>query len=127
MQPSFAQFLPVALMIGVTAAFVVYLSSTLSANYPWAGAVWLVFISWALYFMAGAKVSRIHKYAIGLTGGIVAGWLTLAVLSWFTALFGPTLGLPIMLTRMGMVSYRKDTLVELFYLFVENHIIIKDI
>ncbi|HEY4525169.1 MAG TPA: DUF1097 domain-containing protein [Candidatus Paceibacterota bacterium] len=95
MQPSFAKFLPVALMIGASAGLVVYLSATLSSSYPWAGAVWLIFISWALYFMAGAKASRMHKYALGLTGGIVAGWLTLAALSYVSSVVGSTWGLPV--------------------------------
>ena len=94
MQPSFAKFFPAALMIGVVAALVVYASGALGATYPWAGAVWLIFISWALYFMAGAKVSRIHKYAIGLTGGLVFGWLTLAIMPFFSSIFGATWGLP---------------------------------
>lgn len=81
-------------MIGAVAALVVYFSGALSATYPWAGAVWLVFISWALYFMAGAKVSRIHKYVLGLTGGIVAGWLVLYVLEYMTGVFGTTWALP---------------------------------
>lgn len=93
-QPSVVEFLPVALMIGVAAALVVWGSSTLSANYSWMGAVWVVFISWALYFMAGAKISRAHKYALGLIGGVFFGWLTLFLVSYLTALVGSTWGLP---------------------------------
>src|SRR3989344_1042647 len=95
MQPSFAKFFPAALMIAVVAALAVYASGALGATYPWAGAVWLIFISWALYFMAGAKASRMHKYALGLTGGIVAGWLTLAALSYVSSVVGSTWGLPV--------------------------------
>src|SRR3989338_529591 len=94
MQPTFGNYLPVALFVGVVAALVVYASSALGASYPWAGAVWLVFISWALYFMAGAKTSRIHKYILGLTGGVVFGWLVIAALPYFTGVFGGTWGLP---------------------------------
>ncbi|HEY4522694.1 MAG TPA: DUF1097 domain-containing protein [Candidatus Paceibacterota bacterium] len=95
MQPTFGNYLPVALFVGVVAALVVYASSALGASYPWAGAVWIVFISWALYFMAGAKASRIHKYVLGLVGGVFAAWLTLALVSFVTGIVGPTLGLPV--------------------------------
>lgn len=94
-QVGFWKFLPVALMIGVAAGLVVYASSALSASYPWAGVIWPIFIGWALYFMAGAKVSRMHKYILGLTGGVVYGWLVLFVLGFFTNIFGATLALPI--------------------------------
>lgn len=94
-QPSFSKFLPIALMIGVAAAAVVYISSAVSATYPWAGAVWIVFISWAMYFMAGAKISRMHKYALGLLGGVVFGWITLWLIPIFTSVVGSTWGLPV--------------------------------
>ena len=89
-QPSFGKFLPVAVMIGVAAALVVYLSVNVFASmYPWAGAVWVIFISWALYFMAGAKVSRIPKYVLGLVGGVVFGLVTLMLMS---NVFAPMVG-----------------------------------
>lgn len=94
-QPSFAKFFPVALMIGAAAAIVVYLSGLAGQTYPWAGAVWLIFVTWALYFMAGAKASRAHKYIFATTGGIIAGWITLVVLSSVSSIVGSTLGLPV--------------------------------
>lgn len=95
MQPSFGNYLPVALFVGLVAALLVYASSAFGATYPWAGAVWIIFISWALYFMAGAKASRIHKYVLGLVGGVFAGWLTLALVSFTSGIVGATLGLPV--------------------------------
>lgn len=94
-QPTFKEWLPVALMVAAAAGIVVYLStSVFAAIYPWAGAVWVIFISWGLYFMAGAKVSRIHKYIFGLTGGVIFGWLTIIVSGILTDILGASLGLP---------------------------------
>ena len=94
-QPTFKQWLPVSLMVATAAAIVVYLSTgVFGAMYPWAGAVWVIFISWGLYFMAGAKVSRMHKYIFGLTGGVVFGWLTIIVSGILTGILGSTFGLP---------------------------------
>ncbi|OGZ04746.1 MAG: hypothetical protein A2648_02805 [Candidatus Lloydbacteria bacterium RIFCSPHIGHO2_01_FULL_41_20] len=86
---TFTKFLPVAILIGILAALSIILSSW--SGYP----VWPVFISWGLYFVAGAKPSRIHKEVIGLTGGIIFGYLTLAVVPTYTSLFGSFWGLPL--------------------------------
>ncbi|MBI2038893.1 MAG: DUF1097 domain-containing protein [Candidatus Niyogibacteria bacterium] len=97
MQPSFNKWLPIALMIGVLAGFSVWLTvGWLSVNIAgWLGAVWALFISWGLYFAGGAKLSRLHKYFFGLTGGIVFGWLTLLVYGWILAYVGDPWALPL--------------------------------
>ncbi|MBI1957139.1 MAG: DUF1097 domain-containing protein [Candidatus Niyogibacteria bacterium] len=97
MQPPFGKWLPIALMIGVLAGISVWLTTGwLAVNVaPWLGAVWVVFISWGLYFAGGAKLSRFHKYFFGLTGGIVLGWLTLLVYGWIKAYLGDPLALPV--------------------------------
>lgn len=93
-QPTFTQFLPVALMVSFCAALVVYLSTQVFGSmYAWSGAVWVIFISWGMYFMAGAKVSRIHKYIFGLTGGVVLGWLTLLLMGFMSGIVGDSFGL----------------------------------
>lgn len=84
------QFLPVCLMIAVVAAIYVWVAQVLKVS-----ALWVPFISWPLYFIAGAKPSRLHKQIIGLTGGMIFGFLTLVVVVPFTKLFGATLGLPL--------------------------------
>ena len=84
------QFLPVAIVIAVVAAIYI-----LVVQYLKVSAIWVPFISWPLYFIAGAKPSRIHKEIIGLTGGILFGYLTLIVVVPFTNLFGSVLGLPL--------------------------------
>lgn len=84
------QFLPVVLMIAIVAALYV-----LVAQYFKVSALWVPFISWPLYFIAGAKPSRLHKEVIGLTGGMIFGYLTLVVAVPFTNLFGSVLGLPL--------------------------------
>jgi len=87
---SFKKFLPVALMVGLVAAVFV-----LAANALKISAIWVPFISWPLYFIAGSKPSRLHKEIIGLTGGMLAGYVTLLVVVPFSNIFGATLGLPI--------------------------------
>lgn len=83
------KFLPVSAMIGVLAALSIILTSALQVP-PWP-----IFISWGLYFIAGAKPSRLHKEVLGLSGGIVFGYLTLAAAPAYTTVFGGTLGLPL--------------------------------
>ena len=87
---TFKAFLPVALMIGVVAAIYILVVQYLKVN-----AIWVPFISWPLYFIAGAKPSRLHKQIIGLTGGMIFGFLTLVVVAPMTNIFGATLGLPL--------------------------------
>jgi len=89
-QMTFKKFIPVAIMIGVVAALYV-----LVAQYLKVSALWVPFISWPLYFIAGSKPSRLHKEVLGLTGGILFGYLTLVVVVPFSSYFGSTLGLPL--------------------------------
>lgn len=96
MQPAFGKFLPVALMIGVAAALTVWLSlSVVGPMWSPLNAVWALFISWALYFAGGAKLARAHKYAIGLIGGVVLGWVTLYLAGIFQGIVGATWNLPL--------------------------------
>lgn len=95
-QPPFSKWLPVALMVGALAGLSVWASLQLGATVaPWIAAPWVMFISWGLYFMAGAKPSRMHKYFFGLTGGIVFGLVTLVVAEIVSQVVGPVWGLPI--------------------------------
>ncbi len=82
-------------MIGVAAALTVWLSLTVLGP-KWAplNAVWALFISWALYFAGGAKLARAHKYAIGLVGGVVLGWVTLFLAGIFGGFAGAVWSLP---------------------------------
>lgn len=67
---TFSKFLPVPIMIGIVAAVWVWLTDVVTVEgYPLVA--WVPFLSWALHFMAGAKMSRVSKEAVGLTGGIV--------------------------------------------------------
>ncbi|MFH1714439.1 MAG: DUF1097 domain-containing protein [Candidatus Nealsonbacteria bacterium] len=86
----FKAFLPVAIMIGVVAAVYVFVAQYLEIS-----ALWVPFISWPLYFIAGAKPSRLHKEIIGLTGGIIFGFLTLVVVVPMGNIFGAVLSLPL--------------------------------
>ncbi len=88
---TFTKFLPVAITVGILAAFSVILwSFWLPTNMP----IWAIFISWGLYFIAGAKPSRLHKEVIGLTGGIIFGYLTLWALPYSSQVFSASYGLP---------------------------------
>lgn len=58
--------------------------------------LWVPFISWALFFMAGSKYSRLHKEIIGLTGGLVAAVVLLWLLPGFSNFFGANWGLPVL-------------------------------
>ncbi|OGG76393.1 hypothetical protein A2950_00300 [Candidatus Kaiserbacteria bacterium RIFCSPLOWO2_01_FULL_55_19] len=77
---NFAKFFPVALIVGILAAISVlgwqYFSD--ASRYPWLQ-IWPVFITWGLYFVAGAKIGRLHKEILGITGGILFGYLTLLI------------------------------------------------
>lgn len=87
---TFKQFFPVALMVAVVAALYV-----LVVQYLKVSAIWVPFISWPLYFIAGTKPSRLPKEILGLTGGMILGFLTLVVVSPLTNVFGSTMGLPV--------------------------------
>lgn len=81
-------------MVGIFAGGSVLMSLQIGKTYLWFGAPWVMFISWGLYFMAGAKVSRLHKYFWGLLGGVVFGVLTLWAYPYLTQVFGDVFGLP---------------------------------
>ena len=86
----FVQLLPVAIAIASTAAIYV-----LVAQYFQVNALWLPFISWALYFIVGGKPSFLPKEIAGLTGGMLFGYLTLFAVVPIAGLVGETLSLPI--------------------------------
>lgn len=92
-QPSFKQWLPVAVLMGIFASASVLITSLIASTIPslaWVGAsVWVLFISWAVWFATGARLSRLHKCIFSLSGGVVFGWLTLFVNS---SVIAPLLG-----------------------------------
>jgi len=90
------KFLPVALMVAGCAAIYVIV-----AQYFKVSALWLPFIGWPLYFLAGAKPSRLHKEIIGITGGIFFGYITLLVLPVVSGL--GTLALPIIVFFIAFI------------------------
>ena len=62
-------------MVGVLAGISVYLTSVISASNPslaWVGAPWVLFISWGAWFSIGAKMKRLGKMIIALTGGVLS-------------------------------------------------------
>jgi hypothetical protein len=85
-----SKFIPVAIMVGIFGALWAIIGTKMNL------VLWVPFISWALFFMAGAKFSRLHKEVIGLTGGLIAAVLLVWLLPSFTNIFGATLGLPVL-------------------------------
>ncbi len=82
-------FTPVCLMV----AFIASLWMIISAK---TGIIaWVPFISWALYFIAGSRISRLGKEVIALTGGVVIGYIVLLLIPKFIVLFGSTFGVPV--------------------------------
>lgn len=89
---TFTKFIPVAIMVAAVAAI-----------WIWAGSLyglvlWVPFISWPMYFVydpAAIRPGRIPKEVLGLTGGIVFGYLTLVVAPMFNTIFGSPFGLPL--------------------------------
>src|SRR3989344_7914809 len=95
---TFKKFLPVGLMIAAVATLYVIVAQYLKVS-----ALWVPFISWPLYFIAGAKPSRLHKEVIGLIGGVIFAYLTLVVVVPFTGIFGSVLGLPLTVFLVALV------------------------
>jgi len=95
---TFKKFLPVGLMIAAVATLYVIVAQYLKVS-----ALWVPFISWPLYFIAGAKPSRLHKEVIGLIGGVIFAYLTLVVVVPFTGIFGGVLGLPLTVFLVALI------------------------
>lgn len=87
---SIGKFIPVAAMVGVLGALYVMVGTKLNFI------LWVPFISWALFFMAGAKYSRLHKEIIGLTGGLFFAAVLLYLLPFFGEIFGANWSLPVL-------------------------------
>lgn len=87
---SIGKFIPVAVMVGVLGALYVMVGARLNFI------LWVPFISWALFFMAGAKYGRLHKEIIGLTGGLFFAVVLLYLLPFFGNIFGATWALPVL-------------------------------
>lgn len=97
LQPSLGKFWPVPVIVGVLAALSVILAAAFSVP-PWP-----IFISWGLYFIAGARPARLGKEIIGLSGGIAFGFLTLLLMPFFGQIFGDTMGLPVTVGLAAMI------------------------
>ena len=86
------KFIPVSAMVAFAAALWIYIGS-------WAGlALWVPFISWAMYFVfdpTASRPKRAIKEVIGLTGGILFGYATLVIMPVMGGLFGGTHALPV--------------------------------
>lgn len=90
-----SKFIPVAAIIGIVAALwtIIGMKSNL--------VLWVPFMSWALFFIAGAKYTRLHKMAIGLTGGTIYGVVLIWLLPAFNSILGDSWGLPALVFLAG--------------------------
>ena len=86
----FTKLLPVAISISLTAAAYI-----LIAEYFQVSALWLPFITWALYFIVGGKPSSLPKEIAGTTGGMIFGYLTLLAVVPIASIVGKTLSMPV--------------------------------
>lgn len=87
----FTKFLPVAVMVGILAAIWIIIGLKFSL------VLWVPFLSWALFFGAGAgKFSRVPKEIIGLTGGLVAAAVLVYLLPMVSDIVGANWGLPVL-------------------------------
>ena len=77
------KFIPVSLMVAAFAAIYIFVAPYLKIS-----SLWVPFISWPLYFIAGSKPARLHKEIFSLAGGIIFGFLTI----FFSGLLTPILG-----------------------------------
>ncbi len=104
-----SKFIPVAIMVGIVAAIFIIVGNKLSI------ALWVPFISWALFFMAGAKYSRLPKEIIGLTGGLLFAVVLLWLLPAFSNIFGASMGMPVLvfLTAFSIVMLELTNWFEL--------------
>ncbi len=94
-QPPVKVWFLFSVIIGVLASLTVLASNILSKETPWLGLVWVPFITWALYFIAGSRLSRLHKEVIGVVGGVVFGLLTIIIGNWLNGIVGDLYGYPL--------------------------------
>lgn len=94
---TFIQFLPVPIMVGILAMLSVWGANAIQVP------VWPLFITWALFFLAGSRFSRVVKEVIGVIGGIAFGYITLWLAPQYTAAFGSVWGLPLTVFTVAFV------------------------
>ena len=80
---TFKKFIPVSLMVAFFAALYIWVAPYLKIS-----SLWVPFISWPLYFIAGAKPSRLHKEIFALAGGIIFDFLTIFVSGALASMLG---------------------------------------
>jgi len=91
------QFLPVPIMVGILAMISVWGANAIGVP------VWPLFITWALYFLAGSRFSRVVKEVVGVTGGIAFGYATLWLAPKYAGVFGSVWGLPLTVFTVAFV------------------------
>ena len=119
-QPSFGQWLPVSLMVGILAGLSVYIFTVLfpEAGYGWAGAVWVLFISWGGWFSVRAKMKRLPKFILSVTGGVVFGVLTLIVFGYLSPFLGDwALAVTVFLAATSIVLLELTSILEVAFVY----------
>lgn len=91
-----SKFIPVAAAVGILAALWIIVGVKFGL------VLWVPFLSWALFFGAGAgKFSRVPKEVIGLLGGTLAAVLVVWLLPAFTQYLGGFWALPALVFLAG--------------------------
>lgn len=87
---------PMALMVGVIAAIYVIIAREFNLI------LWAAFISWPLYFLAGATLKKMDEAVIGLSGGLIAGWGLIKLIPIFSGL-GAFWTLPVLVVIVAFI------------------------
>lgn len=85
-----SKWVPIALGVGILAAAYVIVARQFNLI------LWAAFISWPLYFLAGATIRKLDKEVIGLSGGLLAGWGLVQLIPFFSGIFGDFWTLPVL-------------------------------
>ncbi len=94
---STSKWAPIALMIGIIAAIYVIIARELNLI------LWVAFISWPLYFLAGSTIKKLDEAVIGLTGGLIAGWGLVKLIPSFGGVFGDFWTLPVLVIIVAFI------------------------
>lgn len=95
-QVSPLKWAPIALAVGVLAAIYVIIAREFGLI------LWAAFISWGLYFLAGATIKKMDEAVIGLSGGLIAGWGFIKLIPYFSW-FGDFWALPILVIIVAFI------------------------
>lgn len=101
-----SKWIPIALGVGIIAAVYVIIARYFNLI------LWAAFISWPLYFLAGATIKKMDREIIGLSGGLLAGWGLIQLIPSFSGVFGDFWTLPVLVTIAAFIIIFLETVPE---------------